>query len=127
MAVHDPRGIPEGRGGRLNRIRYRTLFHRIGSRRVHPERDIHGTVFQEKVWRALQQIPPGETRSYTEIAHAIDLPRAVRAVANACGRNKLAVAVPCHRVIRGDRELGGYRWGINRKKELLEKESASGL
>jgi len=88
-----------------------------------PPIDIRATAFQWRVWQALQHIPRGETRSYTEIAAAIGQPRSVRAVANACGRNRLAVVVPCHRVIRDDGSLGGYRWGIERKRTLLDRES----
>ncbi len=87
-----------------------------------PPLDIRATAFQWRVWQALQHIPRGETRSYSEIADEIGEPRAVRAVANACGRNRLAVVVPCHRVIREDGSLGGYRWGIERKRKLLAEE-----
>ena len=87
--------------------------------------DIQGTAFQARVWRALQKIPLGRTATYTEIAAAIGQPRAVRAVAQACATNKLALLVPCHRVIRSDGELGGYRWGIERKRELLTREQAA--
>ena len=85
---------------------------------------IRGTAFQERVWRALQRIPPGSTLSYAEVAARIGEPHAVRAVANACANNKLAVAIPCHRVVRSDGRLAGYRWGIDRKRELLRRESA---
>jgi AraC family transcriptional regulator, regulatory protein of adaptative response / methylated-DNA-[protein]-cysteine methyltransferase len=90
--------------------------------------DIRGTAFQARVWRALQKIPPGKTATYTEIAAALGQPKAVRAVANACAANKLAVLVPCHRVIRRDGDLGGYRWGLKRKAALLarEREKAGG-
>ncbi len=84
--------------------------------------DIRGTVFQEKVWRALQEIPPGETRSYAEIAARIGEPKAARAVANACSANPLAVAIPCHRAVRQDGGSGGYRWGAERKRALLKRE-----
>ncbi|MBV9150205.1 MAG: bifunctional DNA-binding transcriptional regulator/O6-methylguanine-DNA methyltransferase Ada, partial [Alphaproteobacteria bacterium] len=84
--------------------------------------DIRGTAFQARVWRALQKIPPGQTSTYTEIAAALGQPRAVRAVAQACASNKLAVVVPCHRVVRGDGDLAGYRWGVERKRALLAKE-----
>ena len=87
-----------------------------------PPLDIRATAFQWRVWQALQHIPRGETRSYSDIADEIGEPHAVRAVANACGRNRLAVVVPCHRVIREDGSLGGYRWGIERKRTLLAKE-----
>ena len=85
--------------------------------------DIRGTAFQQRVWQALREIPPGTTRSYAEIAQAIGEPRAVRAVAQACGANALAVAIPCHRVVRTDGHLSGYRWGVERKRELLAREA----
>lgn len=84
--------------------------------------DIRGTVFQQRVWQALRAIPPGETASYTDIARRIGAPQAVRAVAAACAANALAVAIPCHRVVRRDGDLAGYRWGIERKQALLDKE-----
>ncbi|MDH4130415.1 MAG: methylated-DNA--[protein]-cysteine S-methyltransferase, partial [Gemmatimonadota bacterium] len=87
--------------------------------------DLRGTAFQWRVWRALIAIPPGTTRSYTEIAEAIGEPTAVRAVARACGANRVAVIVPCHRVVRSDGTLGGYRWGLPRKAELIRRESAT--
>jgi AraC family transcriptional regulator of adaptative response/methylated-DNA-[protein]-cysteine methyltransferase len=86
--------------------------------------DLRGTAFQYRVWRALISIPAGATRSYTEVARAIGEPAAVRAVARACGANRVAILVPCHRVIRSDGSLGGYRWGLPRKAELLRRESA---
>ncbi|MCL2644227.1 MAG: methylated-DNA--[protein]-cysteine S-methyltransferase [Betaproteobacteria bacterium] len=84
--------------------------------------DIHGTVFQQRVWQALREIAPGETVSYSEIARRIGAPRAARAVAGACAANPLAIVVPCHRVVHGDGSLSGYRWGVERKRALLEKE-----
>lgn len=84
--------------------------------------DVQGTAFQERVWQALTQIPPGETVNYTEIAERIGMPKAVRAVAGACGANKIAVAIPCHRVVRRDGGIAGYRWGVDRKRELLRRE-----
>jgi AraC family transcriptional regulator, regulatory protein of adaptative response / methylated-DNA-[protein]-cysteine methyltransferase len=84
--------------------------------------DIRGTAFQAQVWRALQKIPPGQTATYTEIAAALGRPKAVRAVAQACAGNKLAVLVPCHRVVRTDGDLAGYRWGVERKRALLARE-----
>jgi AraC family transcriptional regulator, regulatory protein of adaptative response / methylated-DNA-[protein]-cysteine methyltransferase len=84
--------------------------------------DIRGTAFQHKVWQALCEIQPGETATYGEIARRIGAPRAVRAVAAACGANKLAVAVPCHRVVGADGRPTGYRWGLQRKRALLERE-----
>ena len=87
--------------------------------------DIRGTAFQHRVWQALRAIPAGCTLSYSELAAAIGSPRAVRAVASACAANALAVAIPCHRVIRQDGALSGYRWGIERKRELLAREARS--
>jgi AraC family transcriptional regulator of adaptative response/methylated-DNA-[protein]-cysteine methyltransferase len=84
--------------------------------------DLRASAFQWKVWRQLQKIPLGETRSYSEIATAIGSPKAVRAVASACAKNKVAVIIPCHRVVRGTGALGGYRWGTERKRNLLAKE-----
>lgn len=86
--------------------------------------DVRGTAFQHRVWRALQDIPPGATRSYAELARSLDAPRAARAVARACASNPVAVAIPCHRVVRDDGGLGGYRWGLERKRALLERERA---
>ncbi|MBN9696119.1 MAG: methylated-DNA--[protein]-cysteine S-methyltransferase [Zoogloea sp.] len=85
--------------------------------------DIRGTAFQQRVWEALMRIPAGSTLSYTELARQLGMPRAVRAVASACAANTLAVAIPCHRVVRSDGALAGYRWGIARKAELLRRES----
>jgi AraC family transcriptional regulator, regulatory protein of adaptative response / methylated-DNA-[protein]-cysteine methyltransferase len=87
--------------------------------------DIRGTAFQAQVWRSLQQIPLGETATYGEIAAALGRPKAVRAVGRACGANPLALLVPCHRVVRKDGEIGGYRWGSERKEALLERERAA--
>ncbi len=84
--------------------------------------DIRGTAFQWRVWEALRAIPRGETRSYAEVAQAIGRPRAVRAVARACATNQAAILIPCHRVVRSDGGLGGYRWGLERKRELLKGE-----
>jgi AraC family transcriptional regulator of adaptative response/methylated-DNA-[protein]-cysteine methyltransferase len=86
--------------------------------------DIRGTAFQRRVWDELSRIPSGETRTYAEIAAAIGRPEAVRAVAGACASNRLAVAIPCHRVVRRDGSLSGYRWGVERKRELIERERA---
>ena len=84
--------------------------------------DIRGTAFQQRVWQALREIPPGRTVSYTEIAAKIGLPTAVRAVAGACAANNIAVAIPCHRVVRNDGALSGYAWGVERKRVLLSRE-----
>lgn len=85
--------------------------------------DARGTAFQLRVWKELRRIPRGTTLSYTEVARRIGRPRAVRAVASACAANPVAVLVPCHRVLRSDGSLGGYRWGLERKQELLDRES----
>lgn len=85
--------------------------------------DIRGTAFQERVWQALRQIKPGETVSYAEIARRIGSPKSVRAVAQACAANRIAVAIPCHRVVRNDGAISGYRWGVARKRALLETEA----
>jgi len=84
--------------------------------------DLRATAFQLKVWGELQAIPVGETRSYSEVAAAIGQPTASRAVANACARNPVALIIPCHRIIRADKRVGGYRWGIERKRAILERE-----
>jgi AraC family transcriptional regulator of adaptative response/methylated-DNA-[protein]-cysteine methyltransferase len=85
--------------------------------------DVRGTAFQQRVWQALRNIPAGSTASYTDVAKLIGSPNSVRAVAQACGANALAVAIPCHRVVRNDGALSGYRWGVERKRALLEKEA----
>lgn len=84
--------------------------------------DIRGTAFQQRVWQALREIPAGSTASYSDIAARIGAPKAVRAVAQACAANALAVAIPCHRVVRNDQSLSGYRWGVERKRALLDRE-----
>ena len=86
--------------------------------------DMHGSEFQLRVWHALQQIPAGSTASYAEVARQIGMPSSARAVAQACAANALAVVVPCHRVVRSDGRLSGYRWGVQRKRTLLEREAA---
>ncbi len=88
--------------------------------------DIRATAFQRRVWECLQRIPRGETRSYSAVAKKIGMPKATRAVARACATNPVAVAIPCHRVVREDGELGGYRWGIERKEQLLAMEKEAG-
>lgn len=87
--------------------------------------DLRGTTFQRIVWQALRGIPPGSTTTYTEVANRIGMPKSARAVAQACAANALAVIIPCHRVVRSDGTLSGYRWGIQRKRILLEKEAAA--
>jgi AraC family transcriptional regulator of adaptative response/methylated-DNA-[protein]-cysteine methyltransferase len=107
----------------------RDLVTRVAGEIQHPGSDtdipldVRGTAFQWRVWEALTCIPAGETRTYTELARALGTPRAVRAVASACAANRLAVLVPCHRVIRADGSLGGYRWGLPRKSALLDREA----
>ena len=87
--------------------------------------DLRGTAFQQRVWQALRAIPAGSTVSYAELAERIGAPKAVRAVAGACAANALAVAIPCHRVLRSDGCLSGYRWGVARKRALLEREAGA--
>lgn len=117
-----PRATPPS--PELAQWRDRLLAHLEGKTAM-PElpTDLRGTVFQSTVWRYLQSIPRGEVRSYSEVARAIGHPRAVRAVASACAKNPVALVVPCHRVIRGDGGSGGYRWGLERKRALLEAET----
>jgi AraC family transcriptional regulator of adaptative response/methylated-DNA-[protein]-cysteine methyltransferase len=86
--------------------------------------DLRGTAFQIRVWRFLLNVPEGDVLSYTEVANGIGAPKAVRAAASACGANRIAVLVPCHRVLRGDGNLGGYRWGLERKRVLIDRERA---
>jgi len=86
--------------------------------------DVQATAFQRRVWQELQKIPRGATRTYTQVARALGKPNAVRAVARACATNPTSVVVPCHRVIRTDGALAGYRWGLQRKEKLLQRESA---
>ena len=90
---------------------------------LHLPLDVQGTAFQERVWRALREITPGTTVSYADIAQRIGSPKAVRAVAQACAKNHIAVAIPCHRVVRRDGDISGYRWGVDRKRELLRREA----
>jgi len=85
--------------------------------------DVRGTEFQQRVWAALEEIPSGATASYSEVACSIGAPKAARAVASACASNRIAVAIPCHRVVRGEGSLGGFKWGIERKQQLLEREA----
>lgn len=88
--------------------------------------DLRGTAFQQRVWNALRRVPPGTTVGYAELAARIGRPAAARAVAGACAANRLAVAVPCHRVVRADGHLSGYRWGVERKRALLQRERVPG-
>jgi AraC family transcriptional regulator of adaptative response/methylated-DNA-[protein]-cysteine methyltransferase len=95
---------------------------RAGSETAGLTLDVSGSTFQWQVWNALRRIPRGETRSYQTIAQQVGRPRAARAVARACSENRLALVIPCHRAVRGNGELGGYRWGTGRKRQLLQRE-----
>lgn len=105
--------------------RVRAVAHTLGGKREGVPVDLIGTAFQKKVWDALMKIPPGQTRSYEQIAREVGSPRGARAVAQACANNRVAVVVPCHRVVRGDGSLGGYRWGLPLKQQLLQRERAA--
>ena len=102
-----------------------SLLHQMAGQKLNKALplDIQATAFQRRVWAYLQSIPFGATRSYSQVAKAIGQPTASRAVARACATNPVAVAIPCHRVVRESGEMGGYRWGIDRKKSLLEMEN----
>ena len=102
------------------------ILHRLEGEAPHADLplDIRATAFQRRVWEELRRIPVGETRSYAEVARAIGKPAAVRAVGNACANNPVAIAIPCHRVLRNDGNLGGYAWGIKRKQALIAAEKA---
>lgn len=112
---------PKGLAPLLNRIR-RWLKRPDGA--LDLELDLRGTPFQQRVWRALQRIPCGTTLSYAGLARRLRAPTASRAVASACARNPVALAIPCHRVLRSDGGLSGYRWGVERKRELLNREAS---
>ncbi|HET7127379.1 MAG TPA: methylated-DNA--[protein]-cysteine S-methyltransferase [Lysobacter sp.] len=103
--------------------RVRAVADMLAGKQAQVEVDLLGTAFQKKVWDALMRIPPGETRSYAEVAAQLGAPNAARAVASACARNRIAVLVPCHRVVRGDGSVGGYRWGLPLKRRLLQREA----
>jgi AraC family transcriptional regulator of adaptative response/methylated-DNA-[protein]-cysteine methyltransferase len=102
--------------------RLRAVADALAGKQAQVPVDLIGTAFQKKVWDALMKIPRGQTRSYAQIAQQIGHPRSSRAVANACGQNHVAIVVPCHRVVRGDGSLGGYRWGVPLKQRVLERE-----
>lgn len=104
--------------------RVRAVADALAGKRTQVPVDLLGTAFQKRVWDALMKIPAGQTRSYAEVAAELGEPRATRAVASACAHNRIAVIVPCHRVIRGDGSLGGYRWGLPLKDRLLQREHA---
>lgn len=105
--------------------RVRAVADALAGKRAQVAVDLLGTAFQKKVWDALMKIPKGQTRSYAEVAAALGAPKASRAVASACSHNRLAIVVPCHRVVRGDGSLGGYRWGLPMKERLLARERAA--
>jgi AraC family transcriptional regulator of adaptative response/methylated-DNA-[protein]-cysteine methyltransferase len=119
-----PRAEIAAGAGRLTRTAEKLLQHLDGpSRKVNLPLDVQGTAFRRRVWQELQRIPYGETRTYQQVAQAIGNPRATRAVARACATNPVSVIVPCHRVVRSDGHLAGYRWGLERKRALLEQEA----
>ncbi len=124
LAREFPRARMEPGGNRL-RAWTQALARFLGERRNWPRlpMDVYATAFQARVWRALREIPPGKTATYSEIARRIGAPRATRAVGSACGANPVAVVVPCHRAVRADGGLGGYAWGLRRKSALLALES----
>jgi len=97
-------------------------FLKVPSRGLSLPLDIQGTAFQQRVWKELQQIPAGELRTYTEVAQSLGMPASVRAVASACARNRIAVVIPCHRVVRKGGDLAGYYWGVERKQALIDSE-----
>ncbi|MEZ4522333.1 MAG: bifunctional DNA-binding transcriptional regulator/O6-methylguanine-DNA methyltransferase Ada [Thermomicrobiales bacterium] len=105
---------------------FQVILNYLGGKIPHPDLpvDVQGTAFQRRVWQAIRVVPPGETRSYREIAVEIDSPNAVRAVANACANNRIALVIPCHRIVRSDGKSGGYRWGEERKTALLALENS---
>lgn len=105
--------------------RLRAVAARLAGQTADVPVDLVGTAFQKKVWDALMKIPPGQTRSYAGLAAQLGQPAAARAVASACAHNRVAIVVPCHRVIRGDGSLGGYRWGLPLKQQLLQRERAA--
>lgn len=105
--------------------RVRAVADVLAGKRAQVDVDLLGTAFQKKVWDALMKIPRGQTRSYAELAGTLGRPTAARAVARACATNRIAILVPCHRVIRGDGSLGGYRWGLPLKQDLLSRERAA--
>jgi AraC family transcriptional regulator of adaptative response/methylated-DNA-[protein]-cysteine methyltransferase len=121
-------------GARLQRVdagrdaflapRVRAVADALAGNKARVDVDLLGTAFQKKVWDALMRIPQGETRSYAEVAAELGAPKSARAVAGACARNRVAVLVPCHRVVRGDGSVGGYRWGLPLKRRLLQREGA---
>ncbi len=115
------------RAGEENEAWLKEIVRRVegNTPRVELPLDVQATAFQRRVWQELQKIPRGTTRTYTQVAKSLGKPRSVRAVARACATNPISIAVPCHRVIRSDGSLAGYRWGLSRKEKLLKREAAS--
>ncbi|MFN3285897.1 MAG: methylated-DNA--[protein]-cysteine S-methyltransferase [bacterium] len=113
------------RGGRLVRAAVRALHAYLHGKAVKVPLDVHGTPFQMAVWAALRGIPRGETRTYAQVARGVGRPTAARAVARACAANPVAILIPCHRVVRSDGQVGGYRWGEPRKRALLRYEQSA--
>jgi AraC family transcriptional regulator of adaptative response/methylated-DNA-[protein]-cysteine methyltransferase len=105
--------------------RVRAVADALAGKQAHVDLDLLGTAFQKKVWDALMRIPRGETRSYSALATNVGAPQGARAIANACAHNRIAILVPCHRVVRNDGTLGGYRWGLPLKEHLLRREQAA--
>jgi len=125
LAGHFPAAsLVEASGGLDAALAWARRLIEAPDRHTHTQLDARGTAFQQRVWRALREIPAGSTMSYSQIAQRIGSPSSVRAVAGACAANALAVAIPCHRVVRADGALSGYRWGIARKSALLKREKA---
>lgn len=121
-----PRAEIQRDAGRLARHAARMLRHLSGrSRELNWSLDVDATAFQRRVWQELQRIPYGETRTYQQVAQAIGKPTVTRAVARACATNPVSIIVPCHRVVRRDGSLAGYRWGLERKQALLKGESGA--
>jgi AraC family transcriptional regulator, regulatory protein of adaptative response / methylated-DNA-[protein]-cysteine methyltransferase len=121
-----PRATPIAGDAELKRMLVQVVdLVEAPSRELDLPLDVRGTVFQQRVWQALREIPAGSTATYTEIAGRIGSPKSVRAVAQACAANALAVAIPCHRVVRTDGGLSGYRWGVERKRALLQREGSA--
>lgn len=114
--------VHEGEGHIAGKVRAVAAV--LAGRATSVDVELIGTAFQHRVWQALMQLPKGQTRSYAELAAELNMPKAARAVARACASNRVAVLVPCHRIVRGDGSLGGYRWGLPLKQTLLQSEAA---
>jgi AraC family transcriptional regulator, regulatory protein of adaptative response / methylated-DNA-[protein]-cysteine methyltransferase len=114
---------PVSEGAALIADKVRAVAEILAGRTAAVDIELIGTAFQHRVWQALMRLPKGQTRSYADLAEGLGMPKAARAVARACASNRVAVLVPCHRIVRGDGSLGGYRWGLPMKARLLERES----